>query len=166
MVHNGEGRPVTTFCLWYHPSDYQPAPPATKSLTTSVGAVRGPLRGASKPRRRRWRRRSKPTTSACVGATVDHVCEAATSFADRSFVEPDPLMFEVCMSAGPPAWVGPMLEEFVASLIVSRPVEARTPGRLFATGPVSLVVDASVADDHLPEEAAECTAVSPLLSPV
>jgi hypothetical protein len=36
----------------------------------------------------------------------------------------DPLVSELCASTGPPIWVDPMLEEFIASIAVSRPAGA------------------------------------------
>lgn len=46
--------------------------------------------------------------------------------ATRCFLEPDPLVLELYANAGPPTWVDPMLKEFTASLVVSRPVGANT----------------------------------------
>ena len=77
---------------------------------------------------------------------------------------PDPLELELCAGEGPPAWVDPMLEELVASLVLTAgppAVECSPPSLATSHG-----VDASLGDTHSPVKGAHWTMDSPPLSPV
>jgi hypothetical protein len=76
-----------------------------------------------------------------------------------------PLLLELCVCTRPLAWVDPMLEEPVASLVVSRPIGAPTPRCPPAPTTASQEVEASQVDTHSTEKAAQWTMDSPPLSP-
>jgi hypothetical protein len=101
-----------------------------------------------------------------MGAPSDYDGNATTYAVARCFPEPDPLLLELCVCTRPLAWVDPMLEEPVASLVVSRPVGAPTP-RCHPPAPTtaSQEVEASQVDTHSTEKAAQWTMDSPPLSP-
>lgn len=90
-----------------------------------------------------------------MGAPADN---AATYVVAHYF--PDPLVWELCASTGPPVWVEPMLEELVASLIVSRPAGAPS----LAPMVTSQDVEASPVDTPFPAKADKRTVDSPPLS--
>jgi hypothetical protein len=50
------------------------------------------------------------------------------------------------VSAGPPAWIDPVLEELVASLVVSRPAGALATGGSLALATASQEAEASLVD--------------------
>jgi hypothetical protein len=65
-----------------------------------------------------------------MGVPVDYVDNTAASTVARCFLKPDPLAMALCEGTGPPAWVtsiDPMLDELVASLVVSRPAVTPSP---------------------------------------
>lgn len=64
---------------------------------------------------------------------TDFVDNATTSATAHYLHAIDPLVLEMCVSAGHHEWDDPMLEELVASLVVSQPVGAPTPRCLPAT---------------------------------
>jgi hypothetical protein len=51
-----------------------------------------------------------------MGALADFADNAAAAHYSP---EPDPLVLELCAGEGPPWWVDPMLEELVASLVLT-----------------------------------------------
>jgi hypothetical protein len=58
-----------------------------------------------------------------LGVPADDTDNNTAIFASaHGFPELDPLVLELCASAGLPAWADPMLEEFAALLVVSRPI--------------------------------------------
>ena len=90
-----------------------------------------------------------------MGAPADN---AATYAVAHCF--PDPLVWELYASAGPPVWVEPMLEELVASLVVSQPAGAPSLAPMVA----SQDVEASLVDTPFSAKAAKRKTDSPPLS--
>jgi hypothetical protein len=62
-----------------------------------------------------------PTGDISLDAPAGCANNATTTASAFCFPELDPLVLEQCSSAGTPAWVNPMLEELVASLVMSHP---------------------------------------------
>jgi hypothetical protein len=78
----------------------------------------------------------------------------ATAVAALCFLEPDLLVLELSASVGTPVWVDPMLEELVASLVVSRLGKAQAPGCPLTSAVASQDANASWVDTCSPAKAA------------
>jgi hypothetical protein len=89
-----------------------------------------------------------------VAALTGHTDNGAVSAAAHCFLEPNPLLLELCASAEPPAWVDLMLEELVASLVVSWPAGATATGDSLALAPASQETEASLVDTRSPAKTA------------
>jgi hypothetical protein len=66
-----------------------------------------------------------------MGVPADYTDDATASTAARCFLEPDLLAEALCEGAGPSAWVFSidlMLDELVASFVVSRQAITLVPG--------------------------------------
>jgi hypothetical protein len=72
-----------------------------------------------------------------VAVPTDHTNNATISAVVHCFPKPDPLLLELCASAGPPTWVDPVLEEIVVSLVVSQPAGAPVTGGSLALATAS-----------------------------
>ena len=85
---------------------------------------------------RRQRRQSKLPREINIASTGN----VATSTVARCSQESGPLMVALYEGTGPPIWVDPMLDELIASLVVSRSVGAPALGRLSTATAASLEV--------------------------
>ncbi|KAG2581962.1 hypothetical protein PVAP13_6KG082035 [Panicum virgatum] len=125
----------------------------------SDGAVRGAAKGAGRIRRRRRR------GDVSMGAPADFSDNTDSATVSYLSPMPDPLELELCAGEGPLAWVDPMLEELVASLVLTAgppAVECSSPPPPGA----SHGVDALLGDSHSPAKGAHWTMDLPPLSPV
>jgi hypothetical protein len=88
-----------------------------------------------------------------VAAPANHTYNGVVSAAVHCFPEPDYLL-ELCASVGPPTWVDPMLEELVASLVVSWPARAPATRGSLALATISLDAKALLVDSRSPTKTA------------